>query len=736
MTRRFWVNFFVVLGLIALSVLVWFVGPMIGFGESWPLEGIFTRIIVISVFWLIAIVVWLIKWLRRRKQARALEEEVAGPEDDTPILREKLQDAMATLKKSSKRGGTAYLYDLPWYIIIGPPGSGKTTALVNSGLKFPLADKAGGAQAIAGTGGTRHCDWWFTEDAVMIDTAGRYTTQDSDADADSTSWGGFLDMLADNRPRQPINGVLICISIEDLMTVSPGELDAHANAIRRRLDELQNRLKIGFPVYVMFTKMDLVAGFMDFYGDLTPDQRAIVWGTTFKPKNKTDNMVTSFPEEFDELMLALSEQTTDRLQMEPDAQARTRVFGFPSQVASLKDPINNFLTRIFETTRYQADAALRGVYFTSGTQEGTPIDRVLGVLGRNFGAQGGMAIPFSGQGRSFFLTDLLQKVVFAESGWVSTNMAHLRRAFAIKTVMYVCLAAATIGVGGLWGYSYMQNKELVEQVEEGIVDYREMAAVQLAEAKIGDGDLGAVLAPLDKLRNMPQGYASRDDDIPLTQTFGLSQHEDLRRANIASYRDALDRLFTPRLIWRLESRLSNDINNIEFVYEALKVYLMMGGQARMDEDLIRTWMAREWSKQYPGAGNAKGRERLMAHLDAVLERPSSTVPLSGPLIQEAQRTLARMPVADRAYRLMMTLAASKEYEPWIASERGGPDAEVVFETRDGAPLSEVEIHGFFTYEGFHLGVLEEMENIIERAREENWVMGEVGEQADITGQFK
>src|SRR5437879_5614115 len=116
-------------------------------------------------------------------------------------------------------------------------GAGQTTALVNSGLKFPLSRGATPA-AVAGVGGTRYCDWWFTEDAVLIDTAGRYTTQDSDAKADQQSWFSFLDLLKKNRPRQPVNGVLVAISLEDLMVMSTAEINAHANAIRARLPEL------------------------------------------------------------------------------------------------------------------------------------------------------------------------------------------------------------------------------------------------------------------------------------------------------------------------------------------------------------------------------------------------------------------------------------------------------------------------------------------------------------------
>ena len=731
MSRSIWVLIFTILGLIALSVLVWLVGPLIG------LDDLMIQLLIIGGLWLFAGLIWLIRILRRKKQSKSLEENVIGASDETPILREKMQDAMSTLKRSSSRGGTAYLYDLPWYIIIGPPGSGKTTALVNSGLKFPLAG-AGGAEAIAGTGGTRHCDWWFTEEAVIIDTAGKYTTQDNVVESDTTakSWLGFLDMLAENRPRQPINGVLICISVEDLMVLPEHEKQAHANAIRRRLDELHNRLNISFPVYFVLTKMDLVAGFMDYFGDLTDQQRAIVWGTTFQPKDRTENMVASFPDEFDKLMLALSAQQSDRMASEPDPHSRSRAFGFPTQMASLKDTINNFLLEVFEPTRYQADAALRGVYFTSGTQEGTPIDRVLGALSRNFGAQGSQSIAFSGKGKSFFLTDLLQKVVFEESGWVSTNLKHVRRAFLLKTASYVALFAGCIGVAGLWGYSYLQNAGLQDQVEKSINNYREKAVNLINEVKVGDGDLHTVLDPLDSLRRMPVGYASIGEEVPFTEGVGLSQHERLQDANVSAYRDALDRLFTPRLIYRLEKQLRDNLDNTAVVYEGLKVYLMLGGQAKMDEDLVRTWMSRDWERLYPGAANVKGRERLMEHLDSALERPTSAVPLNGPLVQQAQRTLARMPVADRAYTLLKTRAESAGYDKWVASERGGPDSALVFETRDGAPLDQVEIPGFFTYVGFHEGFLGQIEQMVERAKNERWVMGNVGEQAAVEAQFK
>ena len=217
-------------GLGSLTALVYLAGPLIAIGGFRPLENYIVREIAI-------LAADRGRWRRSaasssiaaRRTAKALAEGMSEEDkksSDEVVLKDKMKDALATLKAASG-GKKDYLYDLPWYVLIGPPGSGKTTALVNSGLKFPLSRGATPA-AIAGVGGTRYCDWWFTEDAVLIDTAGRYTTQDSDAKADKQSWFAFLDLLKKNRPRQPINGVMVAISLEDLMTLSTAELAAHA----------------------------------------------------------------------------------------------------------------------------------------------------------------------------------------------------------------------------------------------------------------------------------------------------------------------------------------------------------------------------------------------------------------------------------------------------------------------------------------------------------------------------
>jgi len=55
------------------------------------------------------------------------------------------------------------------------------------------------------------------------------------------------------------------------------------------------------------------------------------------------------------------------------------------------------------------------VYFTSATQSGKPIDRVMRTLERAFKVEH-REVAAKGPGRSFFMTRLLREVVFAEAG--------------------------------------------------------------------------------------------------------------------------------------------------------------------------------------------------------------------------------------------------------------------------------------------------------------------------------
>ncbi len=739
---RFWFGIAATLiGILALVLLIWIGGPFVAFGAVRPFEPLWVRLLLVGLV-VLSIGGWTGYRIYRRIAAnRALEREVLQPkasDEDIAILTERMKDALKTLRKASG-GKRTYLYDLPWYLLIGPPGVGKTTALVHSGLKFANAGK-GHPQAVAGVGGTRYCDWWFAENAVLIDTAGRYVTHDSDAEHDREAWFGFLNILRRARPRQPINGVIVAISLESLMTFSEAEMKEESEKVRARLIELHKTLKVDFPVYVMFTKADTVAGFMEFFGSFPETRRHLVWGATFQSREKTKNMVSEAPAEFDLLVERLNEELPDRLQEEPDPRARLMLFGFPTQVAALKPKVITFLNAVFEPSRYYPNAVLRGFYFTSGTQTGTVIDRVVGSMSQAFGTAY-QAAAFSGHGKSFFLRDLINKVIIGEAGWVGHNRAAVRLATATRIAGFAVIGLVSLALATLWAISYSNNAALIDRTAEaataiasegdGVIDAREVA----------DADLRETTVLLTMLRDLPAGYGNRNDGTPLMETFGLSQRDRLIAAGVTSYQTGLERLLRPRLLLRLEGQMADNINDVDTLYNLLKIYRMLGGNApEVDRDQILNSFRADFAATFPGAQLDPFRTLLLEHIAAMLELDfggnNLSAQLDGVLVEDAQRVLARVSLAERGYALLKSRARGMAGEDWVAVQRGGPDMESVFETRNGDSLDTVMVDKLFTYVGFHRAVLPNLATIKEELQRDRWVFGDIAEADAFASQYQ
>jgi type VI secretion system protein ImpL len=708
-------------GIALLAALVWYFGPFLVWLEDWvPRAGVVAGMLLV---WAGANL-WLDR--RRRKREAALVKGVTEvPVDPTAIasaeeaaaMRERLTAALGLLKKAS--GARGYLYEQPWYVIIGPPGVGKTTALLNAGLTFPLAAEMG-QSAVPGVGGTRMCDWWFTESAVLIDTAGRYTTQDSDAAVDKAGWLAFLGLLKRTRARQPLNGVLVAIALSDIAAASPAERLAHARAVRRRVKEIYEQLGVRVPVYALFTKADLIAGFTEFFDDLDRERRSQVWGVSF-PLNKTDaGTAPLFAGEFKTLVERLNQRLLDRLQAERSPDRRTLIAGFPAQVASLAAPLGEFLAEAFGGSRLDPAPALRGAYLTSGTQEGTPIDRLTGAMARSFGIDAQRARSLRPeQGRSYFLTRLLKEVVFGEAMLVSRDPVQIRRNLFVRAGAAVLALLVVLAGSAALVQTRQANEAAIEQSQAATAAYIKAAqAVPLDPVR--DPALPAIAPLLDQARALPFGA---DAPRPPFQWFpGLSQTGKLGAGAREVYRHALQHILLPRLVVRLEQQMRAHFEEPAFLYEATKVYLMLGSAGPLDRELVKEWMRLDWQLQWPGPAQAPLRDSLQRHLAALLDLPLEKVPLDGALIEDARRTFSRVTLAQRVYNIIKVSQAARALPPWRPADAAGASGVRVFVRKSGVPLTD-GVPGFYTIEGFHKVLLPNLPAATLQVANESWVLG-------------
>ncbi len=733
--KRVWTNWWVVTGLIVLClVLIFSVGL--------PIFVAFFRLLWLRLLFATLILsIWsLVAFLRHRKASKAsaaIAQELATPsagDQEAAVLQSRMAEALASLKSASGNRRD-YLYNRPWYVIIGPPGAGKTTALLNSGLRFPFAD-----QSLKGVGGTRNLDFWFADEAALVDTAGRYTTQDSDASVDSQGWRSFLSLLKKHRPLQPINGVLVTIGIDELLKGSRANIDDHAAAVRRRLAELRTTLEVAVPVYLLLTKADLLAGFVEYFDDLDVEGRRAVFGSTL-PVTPGKPDPAAIMTAFDQLMAAQSERQAKRLFEEVDQNRRSLILGFPTQLGSLRSRLARFVDGAFIAGDQASSAMLRGFYLTSGVQEGAPLDRILSGVAQVYDTQAGGR---SQSGRTYFLNRLLSDVVFAEAGLVQTDPAARARQRARTIGGVAAIGAAAAVILGLWGVSFFGNRGVQTQLlasTQQVQTLTRETGVDLVEVRATDPDLEQSLAVLRSLRNLPQGYADRKRGEPgIFKRFGLFQSSHSDQA-VEAYQDGLRRILLPRVLLRLEQYMSENSANALALYEPLKVYLMIGGQGPLDAGAVKSWVTSDWSGQLlPGADRAPVRKELAEHLSALLEDPNLAAawperktPLDGATIASARASLQTLSLADRAYAILRQKAAADGGEPWqVSTVLAAGDAQAF---ANGEEVMALNVPYFFTRAGFEKSYQLGLATVQADLKKDLWIMGGDADKSGIQAQM-
>lgn len=717
-----------IIGLIVLSLLIWFVGPQIKFGSGnvAPLAGDVTRLIVIMVI----VGLWGLNNLRLSLQDKKhnddlvsdLQENQSGgnnlvaeqSSEEMHVIGQRFSDAMATLRKLKFRGrrGRQALYELPWYIIIGPPGSGKTTALVNSSLDFPLADKFG-KEALRGVGGTRNCDWWFTNEAVLIDTAGRYTTQDSHKVIDSASWDGFLNLLKKHRRRRPINGAIIAISLQELMLQTEEERMAHARTIRARIDELMNKLEIRFPIYLMFTKSDLIAGFNEYFEDLTKHDRDQVWGVTLPNLAQASDSpdIDQMADEYDALIKRLYQNVISRIHQERDLNRRAAIEGFPQQMENLKEMVLGFVKQAFVKNRYQYQPYLRGVYFTSGVQDGMPIDRLMSSVSASFGFDRQTVGGISGIGKSYFIGKLFREVIFPESELVGTNRRYESMLRWAQRAGYTGLAILTAGLLLTWAGSFTRNEMYMHQVQGYIADYH----AEKNHYDSSTANLDTILPSLNALAKASKVY----NRVAHPWLAGMGMYDpSVDDAAGKAYNHALRSVFLPAALRYLEGYLRNsqDRNGL---YDNFRTYMMFEKTGHFDKSAVKKWFESHWARNYhaqPGK-----LQDLTEHLNALLDLKLEPVVLNSSLVAETRSTLMSVPLARRVFNRLKTNPAYSQKVDLL--NNFGDSARTSFEMNNGV-RQRLDIPVLYTKQVYKTLDLSPKSEMIQNLAHENWVLSD------------
>ncbi|TDF86166.1 type VI secretion protein IcmF/TssM N-terminal domain-containing protein [Pseudomonas sp. H9] len=719
--KSFWI--LVPLLWLASLLICWLFAPLV----PWLNQHVPEALAIVSACFLLLIV------LRQYQRIRAehnlenlLQIEVdrswnaTGEFRDQQVLRERLKHAIAMLRtdRSAGGGGKAALSDLPWYLVVGMSAAGKTSLLTHSGLSASIAT------AHDSESGTQHCDWYFSRDAVMIDTAGRYLRDDQSA----SEFSAFLRMLRKQRGKAAINGLVLVVSLPELLAANSDEREALAAQLVARVEEYAECLDANPPVYLMLSKTDQLPGFNQAFEGLNLHERQQPLGMTFGLAEIRDHGLHTVLETRLNSLQRHIRQHVDAQMIALGAEADSTLLNFPQYFAELSGVLEPFLKH-FTQGNHTTSPLLRGLYFTSALQTGQHLSQVYeDAIAEDFALQaayddGAQASGTPQGNRSYFITDTFRQVIFPDRDLTLYQSGKGRHSAFSPLLLGLAVAAGGLFIA--WqGLSFANNRQWLQGLREQLVQIEQssdreqlLAAgkglevlrqqmtnveahrLQGVPLRLGAGLYqGEVIhqltgtAYLAQLRSQALEPITRDLQVQLrafntltnqvnqTLEFTPAPTPKLRngkalppavatKVNLATASDAAELSATTgglslseEMLGRLDEQ---QVASIIDAYNILKLYLLLTEpQAHPDPAFITASLPQAWASAGVSAEKGVIDENAPRYVQLLEQGLAPSLPRNEPLISETRQNLKSFMIAsslvDREY-LRLQLEASRQF---------------------------------------------------------------------------
>lgn len=520
-------------------------------------------------------------WLRKREQQfvqqviqqdEARLKSVSGKEkDELKDLQGKWKEAVEALRRSHLRKYGNPLYVLPWYLIMGESGSGKTTSIKSARLSSPFVE----VTHTSGISGTRNCDWWFFEQAIIIDTAGRYAIP-VDEGKDKEEWQGFLNLLVKYRKKEPLHGLIVTVAANKLLEGTVEALEEDGKNIRRRIDELMRVLGIKFPVYVLVTKCDLVQGMTKFCDHLPEESTGQPMGV----------MNSDLSKDIDAFIKRAMNTIGERLRNlrilllnKPEAGGvDPGLLLFPEEFENLSRGIEAFMKGAFQENPYQETPVLRGLFFSSGRQEGSPYSHFLSKLGLI-----GEKEVLPGTSKGLFLHDFFSKILPGDRGLFAPTRRAVEWQTLTRNLGLVSWVIIVIAICGLLSFSFVKNLRTLRG-----------ASHEFAKPPVMQGEFMSDLVTMNRFSNAILKVEDQNSGWWIPR-FGLNESINVEKGLKEKYCDQyrtgflspLDRRMKETTLISLSANTPDEVLGLYIVHFTRRINLLKARLDGEDPEAIR-----------------------------------------------------------------------------------------------------------------------------------------------------
>ncbi|MDD2058586.1 type VI secretion system membrane subunit TssM [Pseudomonas sp. GD03860] len=620
--------------LLLLAVMVYLIaghGPRLAVDGYHPLASITSRGVLgggLALFGVLMVRRWLrarAAALRQRLEQRATEAQDATAPASPPSARELAvhEQLCAHARHAPRR--------LPTFLLIGPYAVNKRQLL---GL---------------GPADAYDVHYLTLEGIAVFDASARLALQSQGEDA--RLWRALLDGIrAKNRHARPLRGVALVLDARQLLRMKAPARETLAMTLCRRFEELAQRFGNGLPVQVVVTGCEQLPGYTTALSAL---QRELIVGCA--PASGNRRALAALVQRMDGLVACDDAALLERLQLEPDVQVRSRLYGFAPMWHGFGVTLQGFLQAAFAQERGVAQVGVQSIRFTvQPSTDGVSSPALMRAL-QACRRQGPLRAPLR-RGLS----------------WCRAQAFQL----AWLVALAACVALVAEHRGQLRGFEQLDAQlALLER------------AATPADSSHGHG----TLRRLDLLAEVER--------LALQQRW-LPAGEQLQVEAAERYTQALQGHWLPELVQAAEASLRRaaDIDE-QVLAHRLGLYLMLGGKAPFDAQALADWYA----DLHEGVSSGPQRQRLDGHLQRLrpLLAEAQPVALDSVLIDKVRAQLASQPLAQRLYDRLLAHLATDPLPAFSIVSGAGSEGLLWFTRRSGeAPTAGVP--GVFSPAGYQL----------------------------------